>query len=501
MIMPQGLYAKIGPEPNARAAVRAELGVPADARIVLGVGYGNLRKGIDIFFDTARLAVDSNPELVFVWVGRLEPSAATWLLEIDGVRALPANVRHVPFTPAINRYLQAADVFYLTSREDPFPSTVLEALSCGLPVVGFAGCTGTEALIARFGTVVPLDDRGKALDALISEISRQTAERSAAGKAVVAADFLWEDYAFRLLQELNPSWRRISVVVPNYNYARYVGSCLESIFRQTVPVYEVIVLDDASSDDSRIVVEQVAQQHGRDIRLVVNDKNSCSVMRQWARGAREASGELVWIAEADDMSEPKLLERLVVMFDSHTLMAFCDSTPVSDDGKALERSYKTYYRRFHGDAFEASFNCNAASFATRFLATANIILNVSAVLFRRDALLGVVDDELDELATYRFAGDWITYLSICRHPGEVAYCARNLNKHRRHGESAVHRTALASHLAEIARVHAAFGHLFEATPKVLASQRAYRAELREQFGLMEKEGVAEEPAATEVEAA
>jgi glycosyltransferase involved in cell wall biosynthesis len=500
-IMPQGLYAKIDPEPNARAAVRTELGVPADARIVLGVGYGDLRKGIDIFFDTARLAADSNPELVFVWVGRLERTAATWLLECDGGRALPANVRHVPFTPAINRHLQAADVFYLTSREDPFPSTVLEALSCGLPVVGFAGCTGIEALIARFGTVVPLYDKGKALDALITEISRQTAERSAARQAVVAADFLWEDYAFRLLQELNPSWRRISVVVPNYNYARYVGNCLESIFRQTVPVYEVIVLDDASSDDSRAVIEQVTQQHGREIRLVVNDKNSGSVMRQWARGAREASGELVWIAEADDMPEPKLLERLAAMSGSRTVMAFSDSTPIDNEGKALERSYKSYMRRFHGDAFEASFNCDAALFATRFLATANIILNVSAVLFRREALLDVLDRKLDELATYRFAGDWLTYLSICRQPGEVAYCARTLNKHRRHEASATHRTGLAAHLAEIARVHAAFGRLFDAAPKVLASQRAYRAELRVQFGLMEKEGVAAEPAATEIEAA
>jgi hypothetical protein len=84
--------------------------------------------------------------------------------------------------------------------------------------------------------------------------------------------------------------------------------------------------------------------------------------------------------------------------------------PIDDDGKALDRSYKTYYRRFHGDAFEASFNCDATSFATRFLATANIILNVSAVLFSREALVDVQDQNLDELATYRFAGDWITYL-------------------------------------------------------------------------------------------
>jgi cellulose synthase/poly-beta-1,6-N-acetylglucosamine synthase-like glycosyltransferase len=276
---------------------------------------------------------------------------------------------------------------------------------------------------------------------------------------------------------------------------------LESIFRQTIPVYEVIVLDDASSDDSRAVIEQVAHQHGRDIRLLVNDNNSGSVMRQWARGAREASGELVWIAEADDMPEPKLLETLVAMFGSRTLMAFADSTPVDDDGKTLERSYKTYYRRFHGNAFEASFNCDAAAFATRFLATANIILNVSAVLFRREALLDVQDQKLDELATHRFAGDWITYLSICCQPGEVAYCARTLNKHRRHEASATHRTALAAHLAEIARVHAAFGRLFDAGPKVLASQRAYRAELRTQFGLTEKEGAEGEPVATEVEAA
>jgi hypothetical protein len=481
--MPQGLYAAIAPVPEARAGVRAELDLPAAARIVLGLGYADLRKGADLFFETARAAAAADQGLVFVWVGRLEATVATWIVERDAGGVPPANVRLVPFVQDVGRYLQAADAFYLTSREDPFPSTVLEALSCGLPVVGFAGRSGTEALIRRFGTLVPAYDTAAAVQALVGAIAAQTEARCAGRKAAIAQEHRFEDYAFRLLQALNPAWRRISAVVPNYNYGRYLEERLDSIFRQSVPVYEVIVLDDASADDSLAVVERIARERGRTVRIIANASNSGAIMRQWRRGAQEASGELVWIAEADDLAEPTFLERMSAELGPRTLMAFSDSRQIDTDGQLLAPSYDYYFHRFHGPAFAASFSADGTAFATRFLSVSNIILNVSSVLFRRAALLDALDAALGELETYRFAGDWLTYLTLCRRPGEIAYCAEPLNLHRRHGGSATHATALDAHLAEVARVHAAFAALFGSTAPLAARQEAYRAELSEQFGL------------------
>ena len=58
----------------------------------------------------------------------------------------------------VRDYYNAADVFLLTSREDPFPSVVLEAFAAGLPVVAFADTTGCEELIAEHGSLVPVGD-------------------------------------------------------------------------------------------------------------------------------------------------------------------------------------------------------------------------------------------------------------------------------------------------------------------------------------------------------
>ena len=72
--------------------------------------------------------------------------------------------------------------------------------------------------------------------------------------------------------------KKVSVVVPNYNYARYIKRRLESVVRQTYPIYELIVLDDASSDESvKLIRQKIAEVKRRypklRVRIVENEKN------------------------------------------------------------------------------------------------------------------------------------------------------------------------------------------------------------------------------------
>ena len=490
MIRPQGRYAEFTPFPTARADVRKELGLPATARIVVGAGYADLRKGVDFFFETARQSAISDPGLIFLWLGRLEVAVSAWIVPYDDSGALPPNVRHVGFMPDISeygRYLQAADAFYLTSREDPFPSAVIDALNCGLPVVGFKGRTGTGDLIAQFGQLVPAYDTAAALLALRQEIAAQSDEKSAARTGYIAREFGWSDYAFGLLEQLNPAWKRISAVVPNYNYEHYLEGRLDSIFRQTVPVYEVIVLDDASTDGSLKMVERVARDRNRLVRVIANERNSGAIMKQWAKAATEASGELLWIAEADDGADPAFLSHLADSFTDNTLMACADSRQIDAEGHELAASYNYYFQTFHGDAFRHSFEVGSREFAERFLSTNNIVLNVSSVLFRRSALVEVFRSQLSELETYRFAGDWLVYLALCKMQGDIVYRAEALNVHRRHGGSATHQTALEAHVAEVARAHRAFERLFGRSDTVQNAQAVYISDLQLQFGLADNE--------------
>lgn len=228
----------------------------------------------------------------------------------------------------------------------------------------------------------------------------------------------------------------------------------------------MIVLDDCSTDNSLEVIERITGQQARDVRVLANAQNAGSIMRQWLRGVREASGGLIWIAEADDDAAPGFLEQLASMIGPRTLIAFSDSAQIDELGRSIGSSYRPYYRSFYDTAFDQSFTAEGDTFATCFLAIANMILNVSGVLFRANVLRDVLTGQLDELSRYRFAGDWLVYLSICRQSGEVAFCARSLNIHRRHADSATHRTAGAAHLAEIAQVYRGFESLFETTPQI-----------------------------------
>jgi glycosyltransferase involved in cell wall biosynthesis len=73
---------------------------------------------------------------------------------------------------------------------------------------------------------------------------------------------------------------------------------LASIFAQSYPVHEVIVLDDASTDDSVAVARATAASWQRDVVIDTRVRNSGSVFAQWRRAAERATGEWLWIAEA-----------------------------------------------------------------------------------------------------------------------------------------------------------------------------------------------------------
>jgi len=99
----------------------------------------------------------------------------------------------------------------------------------------------------------------------------------------------------------------LSVIVPNYNHGRYLAVCLKAILAQSVKPIELIVLDDASTDNSVEVIRQFAAQSPL-VRLVRNEKN-LGVIRTLNKGLDLARGEYVFIQAADDEVLPGLLEK------------------------------------------------------------------------------------------------------------------------------------------------------------------------------------------------
>jgi glycosyltransferase involved in cell wall biosynthesis len=172
-VIPQGLLVDrfgLGDKPAARRAVRHELGLPPEAKIVLGCGVRQARKGLDLFIQlAARVRSQAAAPVHFAWLGGGGPlTEFTYFVEHDTMLLdLGSTLSLIEETPEAERYFLAADAFALTSRDDPFPCVVHEAMACGVPVVGFdrAGGAG-EALADGCGIIVPYLD----LDAMTHQL-------------------------------------------------------------------------------------------------------------------------------------------------------------------------------------------------------------------------------------------------------------------------------------------------------------------------------------------
>jgi glycosyltransferase involved in cell wall biosynthesis len=98
----------------------------------------------------------------------------------------------------------------------------------------------------------------------------------------------------------------VSAVIPNYNYGRFLGQAIDSLLAQTRPPDEIIVVDDASTDDSA----QVARSYGDRVRLIRHARNTGNVGGPRNTGIAAASGEFVITLDSDDMVEPAYVETL-----------------------------------------------------------------------------------------------------------------------------------------------------------------------------------------------
>ena len=480
-ILPQGLYRRVAFDADARDRLRFQLGVRDGQALVLGAGYGDMRKGFDLFLQAARVARKQNAPVHFCWVGAVDPKLNAYLApEIE--QAMAAGQFHLPgFQQDMTPWLSAADAFALPSREDPYPSVALEAMASGIGVAAFAGAGGISELLAHAddGMVVPMSDTSAFAQAVMALAMPQEPSARAARGAATAAKFDFDVYVAELLAELRAPSPRVSVVVPSHNYARFLPERLASIFSQTHPVEEVIVLDDASTDDSVAVATAVAQDWRRSIRLEVRQTNGGNVFLQWRRAAEMARSEYLWIAEADDAAHPELLARLSRLLASHPDidLAFCDSRTMNERSETLASSYKDYYRSAlgGGDAMldrDAVFS--AAGFVRTHLAERNTILNASAVVFRTAALREALGRCADELAEWQVAGDWRLYVDLLTHStGSVGYLAAPLNVHRRHAASATASLKRPAMLAEIARMHAVVNDVLPENRVRIARQVAY----------------------------
>ena len=235
------------------------------------------------------------------------------------------------------------------------------------------------------------------------------------------ADFLRlleDDYGYHPARDL-----KVSVIVPNYNHARYLEERLRSIFEQTHRPHEILFLDDASSDESVDVARRLAAESPVPFQLILNPANSGSTFRQWLKGIDLACGDLVWIAESDDVCKPELLERLVPeFFDPEVALAYCQSAMIGPDGQKYAEDYISLTNDISVTHWRHPYSIPALEEVELALSQRNTIPNASAVVFRKRADI----DCRADLERMRLAGDWLFYATQIR-GGRISFVADALN--------------------------------------------------------------------------
>jgi glycosyltransferase involved in cell wall biosynthesis len=227
---------------------------------------------------------------------------------------------------------------------------------------------------------------------------------------------------------------RVSVVVPNYNHARFLRERMWSVLDQTHGDLELIYLDDGSTDESASVFREVADDPR--VRAESNAKNSGRPFRQWNRGVALARGEYVWIAESDDSADLRFLETLVPVLDRHASVGFvyCQFRRIGERGGEPDVA-DLWWKGLHPTRWSRDF-VSPGREELEFLGRWNVVSNASGVLFRRSVYerVGGADEDM------QLAGDWMLWIKMAL-VSDVAFVARPLNHWRWHAGTARERAA------------------------------------------------------------
>ena len=222
--------------------------------------------------------------------------------------------------------------------------------------------------------------------------------------------------------------KKVSVVIPNYNYQDFITERIDSILMQTYPIYELIILDDCSTDNSVKVIEnKIKDIKDIKVRFIKNEKNSGCVFKQWKKAFELAEGDYIWIAEADDSAENNFVEEVIKGFDDkNVVISYCESARIDENNMLIREKSDDLYDMCRTGEWNSSYTKDGKDEIIEHLSVTNTILNVSSVMWKKQDYSEI----LEKATEFKVAGDWYIYYNALRN-GKIAWNSKPLNYYRK----------------------------------------------------------------------
>jgi glycosyltransferase involved in cell wall biosynthesis len=205
---------------------------------------------------------------------------------------------------------------------------------------------------------------------------------------------------------------KVSVLIPSYNYVKYLQEAIDSVLAQSYTDYELIVVDNCSTDNTIEIVNRYIHKDSR-VKLHINETN-IGMYPNYNQALLLASGKYIKFLNADDKFHPNILEKFVDILETNPHLALVTSARQnfgSDD--TVHRSKFIGLQKAEDIILEA-------------LDKGNFIGEPTTVMFRRTNLtLGLFDTSLLMFADYDM---WLRQLS----KGDIYFCEEVLSYFRQH---------------------------------------------------------------------
>lgn len=244
----------------------------------------------------------------------------------------------------------------------------------------------------------------------------------------------------------------LSVVIPNYNYEKFLFQRLYSILSQTKKIDEIIILDDCSKDGSRKLIDEIYENLKDiiNIKKVYNETNSGSAFKQWEKGFNLATKDYVWIAEADDYCDKKFLKNVLkpIEKDKNIVLSYCDTAFIDKDGNIMFKSIKKEIDIMKSGHWDKKYINNGLDEIKNYAFLNCTVANVSSVVFKK----ANYNEYFKLSGEYKQAGDWLFYVNVISN-GNVSYINKSLNYYRLHGNNVTSTTKKQAHFDEIKKIH------------------------------------------------